>query len=68
MEVETVLENLSKLFKQGVHKAELARALQHVTGHLSETQLLEIAQENQIKNSSITPRDVRLMKEIVGRR
>ena len=66
LEVEIVLENKLKFSKQDVHKAELARALQHVAGHLSDKQLLEIAQKNQLKNSPITPRDVILMKEILG--
>ena len=35
LEVETVLDNKSKFSKQDVHKAELARALQHIAGHLS---------------------------------
>ena len=63
LEVETVLKNKLKFSKQDVHKAELARALQHIAGHLSEKQLLEIAQKNQLENSPITPRDVRLMKK-----
>ena len=35
LEVGTVLENKSKFSKQNVYKAQLARALQHVPGHLS---------------------------------
>ena len=66
--METILENKSKFSKQDVYKAELARALQYVAGHLSNKQLLKIAQKNQLKNSPITPRDVRLMKEILGPR
>ena len=66
LEVKTVLESKSKFSKQNVHNAELARALQHVPGHLSGKQLLEIAQKNQLKNSPIAQRDVRLMKEILG--
>ena len=62
--METALENKSKFSKQDVHKAELKRALQHVAGHLSKNQLLEIAQKNQLKNCPITPQDVRLMKKI----
>ena len=60
------MENKSKFSKQDVHKAELARELQHIAGHLSEKQLMEIARKNQLKNSPITPRDVRLMTEILG--
>ena len=69
LEVETILENKSKFSKQDVHKAELARALglQHVAGHLRNKQLLlERAQKNQLKNSPITPRDIRQMKEFLG--
>ena len=65
-EVERVLENKSTKIKQGVHKTELARKLQQAVGHLSEKQLMEIAQKNQLKNSPIIPRDVRLMQEISG--
>ena len=66
LEVETIMKNKSKFSKQYVHNAELAKALQHVAGHLINKQLMEIAQKNQLKNSSITPRDMRLMKEILG--
>ena len=66
LEVETVLENKSTFSKQDVHKAELARELQHITGHVSKKQLIEIAIKNQLKNSPITPRDVRPMIEILG--
>ena len=66
LEVETVMENKSKFSKQDVHKAELARELQHVTGHLSEKQLLEIARKDHLKNSPTTPRDVKLMTDILG--
>ena len=62
LEGETVLEIKLKFFKQDVQNAELVRALQHVTGHLSNKQLLKIAQKNQLKNRPITPRDVKLMK------
>ena len=65
-EGETLLENKSKFSKQDVHKVELARSLQHIAGHLSNKQLLEITQKDQLKNSCITPRYVRLIKEILG--
>ena len=45
LEVETVMENKLNFFKQEVHKEELARALQHVVGHLNEKQLMEKAQK-----------------------
>ena len=67
LEMETsIMENKSKISKQDVHKVELARELQQANGHLSEKQLIEIAQRNQLKNSPITPRDVRLMRDILG--
>ena len=66
LEGGTVMENKSKFSKQDVHKAELARELQHIAGHLSKKRLMETAQNNQLKNSPITPRDVRLMTDILG--
>ena len=60
------MENKSKFSKKDVHKVKLARALQHVTGDLSQKQLTEIARKNQLKNSPITPRDVKLMTDILG--
>ena len=60
------MENKSKFSKQDIHKVELARELQHVAAHISEKQLMEIARKNQLKNSPITPRDVRLMRDILG--
>ena len=59
------MENKSKNSKLDVHKAELARELQQIAGHLSEKQLMEIAWKNQLKNNPITPRDIRLMTEIL---
>ena len=66
LEIHTTTENKAKFSKQDVIRAEAARALQHTAGHLSDTQLMRIAQRNQLKNCPITPRDVRLMKEILG--
>ena len=55
--IKTVATNKAKFSKQDVLRAQKARDLQHIAGHLSDKQLLLITQKNQLKNSPITPQD-----------
>ena len=55
-----------KFSKQEVLRAEATWKIQHVAGHLGYSQLIKIAQKSQLKNSPITPRDVRMMQTILG--
>ena len=64
--VETVQENKENFTHRDVKRAERARALQHNLGHVSDAELMRIAKNNTLLNSPVTPRDVRLMKRILG--
>ena len=65
--IENVEANKSKFSKQDIICAETTCKLQHSAGHLSYWQLLKIAQKHQLKNSLITPHNVRLvMQTILG--
>ena len=59
--INTIKANKRKFCKHDVIWEEAAWKLQQVAGHLSYWQLLKIALKNQLKNSPITPRDVRMI-------
>ena len=61
LRINSIEENKRKFSKQVIQE-EAAQKLQHdVAGYLSYWQLLKIAQKNQLKNSPIMPKDVRMM-------
>eukprot|EP00536_Pseudo-nitzschia_multiseries_P010551 jgi/Psemu1/26279/gm1.26279_g len=64
--VETICENKQNISKRDIWRAEMAHALQHIAGHLSDAQLLKICQKPQLVNIPVTPRDVQLMRAILG--
>eukprot|EP00536_Pseudo-nitzschia_multiseries_P002896 jgi/Psemu1/6620/gm1.6620_g len=63
---ETIQENKQQISKKDIRRAETARALQHIAGHLNDTQLLKICQKQQLVSSRVTSRDVQLMRAILG--
>lgn len=66
MLLETIEENKQNYSTRDVNRAEKARKLQHVIGHVSAKDLLRIAKNNLLLNCPVTARDVRLMQAILG--
>ena len=64
--VETVAGNKAAFSARDIKHAKMARNLQHIAGHMTYKLLMKIAKENLLQNSPITPRDVKLIKEVFG--
>eukprot|EP00536_Pseudo-nitzschia_multiseries_P003493 jgi/Psemu1/7909/gm1.7909_g len=69
IQTSAMVKATPNMFNEGtrdIKRAEAARALQYVAGHLSEAQPLKICQKRQLVNSPVMPRDVQLMRAILG--
>ena len=64
--LETIADNKENFSARDVARAEAAWKLQHVAGHMTDAQLLKMTRNNILLNCPFTPRDIKLMKAILG--